>query len=54
MLGRAGSRIDPGFHRVTPDDLRHTAASLTVSCGVNANALQRMLGHSSAAMALDR
>lgn len=46
--------IDPGFHRVTPHDLRHTAASLAVSAGVNVKALQRMLGHASAAMTLDR
>jgi integrase len=39
--------------RVTPHDLRHTAASLAVSAGANAKALQRMLGHASAAMTLD-
>ncbi|ETT25284.1 integrase [Rhodococcus aetherivorans] len=39
--------------RVTPHDLRHTAASLAVSAGVNVKALQRMLGHASAAMTLD-
>ncbi|MFH5230281.1 tyrosine-type recombinase/integrase [Antrihabitans spumae] len=42
-----------GIPRVTPHDLRHTAASLAVSAGVNVKALQRMLGHSSAAMTLD-
>ena len=36
-----------------PHDLRHTAASLAVSAGANVNAVQRMLGHASAAMTLD-
>ena len=34
-------------------DLRHTAASLAVQAGANVKALQRMLGHASAAMTLD-
>ena len=38
---------------VTPHSLRHTCASLAVSAGVNVLALQRMLGHTSAAMTLD-
>jgi integrase len=38
---------------VTPDDLRHSAASLAVSAGANVKAVQRMLGHASAAMTLD-
>ncbi|MBM4640462.1 tyrosine-type recombinase/integrase [Rhodococcus hoagii] len=42
-----------GVPRLTPHDLRHTAASLAVSAGVNVKALQRMLGHASAAMTLD-
>jgi len=42
-----------GVPRVTPHDLRHSAASLAVSAGVNVKALQRMLGHASAAMTLD-
>ena len=46
-VGRAG------IVRVTPHDLRHTAASLAVAAGVNVKALQRMLGHASAAMTLD-
>ncbi|MAP63791.1 MAG: integrase [Microbacterium sp.] len=33
--------------------LRHTAASLAISAGANAKALQRMLGHASAAVTLD-
>ncbi|MFN3949140.1 tyrosine-type recombinase/integrase [Microbacterium sp.] len=44
---------DPSFPRVTPHDLRHTAASLAISAGANVKAVQRMLGHASAAMTLD-
>jgi integrase len=39
--------------RTTPHDLRHTAASLAVSAGANLKAVQKMLGHASAAMTLD-
>jgi integrase len=42
-----------GVPRCTPHDLRHTAASLAVSAGANVKAVQRMLGHASAAMTLD-
>lgn len=44
---------DPTFERVTIHDLRHTAASLAISAGANVKAVQRMLGHASAAMTLD-
>lgn len=44
---------EPAFPRVTPHDLRHTAASLAISAGANVKAVQRMLGHASAAMTLD-
>lgn len=44
---------DEDFPRVTPHDLRHTAASLAISAGANVKAVQRMLGHASAAMTLD-
>ncbi|WP_281640529.1 site-specific integrase [Aurantimicrobium minutum] len=46
-------KVDPNFPRVTPHDLRHTAASLAVSAGANVKIVQRMLGHASAAMTLD-
>lgn len=46
-------QIDKTFQRITPHDLRHTAASLAISAGANPKALQRMLGHASAAMTLD-
>jgi len=42
-----------GLERLTPHDLRHTAASLAVASGANVKAVQRMLGHKSAAMTLD-
>ena len=45
--------IDPDFPDMSPHDLRHTAASLAVSSGANVKAVQRMLGHASAAMTLD-
>lgn len=44
---------DKKFPRLTPHGLRHTAASLAISAGANVKALQKMLGHASAAMTLD-
>jgi integrase len=44
---------DAGLAGLTPHELRHTAASLAVSAGANVKAVQRMLGHGSAAMTLD-
>jgi integrase len=35
-------------------DLRHTCASLAIAAGADVKVLQRMLGHSSAALTLDR
>lgn len=35
-------------------DLRHTCASLAIAAGADVLVLQRMLGHASAAMTLDR
>lgn len=45
--------VAPVFPRVTPHDLRHTAASLAVSAGADVKAVQKMLGHKSAVMTLD-
>ena len=42
--------IDPGLRM---HDLRHTAASLMISSGASIKAVQRQLGHASAAMTLD-
>jgi integrase len=49
----AAQAEDPTIPYLTPHDLRHTAASLAISSGANVKALQRMLGHASAAMTLD-
>lgn len=49
----AAMEEDPTFPRVTPHDLRHTAASLAISAGANPKVVQRMLGHKSAAMTMD-
>jgi integrase len=43
----------PVVSSITPHDLRHTAASLSVSAGANVKAVQRMLGHAKASMTLD-
>lgn len=42
-----------GIERITPHDLRHTAASLSIASGAHVKAVQRMLGHKSASMTLD-
>lgn len=42
-----------GLGDVRVHDLRHTAASLAISAGANVKAVQKMLGHQSAAMTLD-
>ncbi|WBU36707.1 site-specific integrase [Homoserinibacter sp. YIM 151385] len=42
----------PSLDPLTPHDLRHTAASLAISAGANVKAVQKMLGHASAAMTL--
>lgn len=42
-----------GIPRVTPHDLRHTAASLAIAAGATVLAVQRMLGHARASMTLD-
>jgi len=38
---------------MTIHDLRHIAASLAISAGANVKAVQKMMGHASAAMTLD-
>jgi integrase len=50
---RRAQLSDRSFPRLTPHDLRHSAASLAISAGANVKAIQRMLGHASAAMTLD-
>lgn len=46
----SGAQFPP---KLTLHDLRHTAASLAISASANVKAVQRMLGHASAAMTLD-
>jgi integrase len=50
---RRAQEFDLSIPRLTPHDLRHTAGSLAISSGANVKAVQRMLGHASAAMTLD-
>ncbi|TFB84466.1 site-specific integrase [Cryobacterium algoricola] len=50
---RKSQAADAAFPSLTLHDLRHTAASLAISAGANVKAIQRMLGHASAAMTLD-
>lgn len=49
----AGAVRRAGIPRITPHELRHTAASLAISSGANVKVVQHMLGHKSAAMTLD-
>jgi integrase len=46
-------KADSTFPRITAHALRHTPASLAIHAGANPLVVQRMLGHSSAAMTLD-
>lgn len=48
-----GQMKELGFPTLTPHNLRDTAASLAVASGASVKAVQRMLGHKSAAMTLD-
>lgn len=50
---RTAQQIDTSIPSITPHDLRRTAASLAVSSGAHVKAVQRILGHASAAMTLD-
>ncbi|KUI29712.1 integrase [Mycobacterium sp. IS-1742] len=43
-----------GQAALTPHDLRHTCASLSIAAGCNVKVLQRLLGHKTATMTLDR
>ena len=49
----ADAAVAAGLKGLTLHELRHTAASLAISSGANVKAVQRMLGHASAAMTLD-
>ncbi len=41
------------FPKVTPHDMRHTAASMAIKAGGNVKTIQRNLGHANAAMTLN-
>jgi integrase len=43
-----------GIAGLVPHGLRHTTASLAISAGANVKVVQRLLGHATAAMTLDR
>jgi integrase len=43
-----------GIDGLVPHGLRHTTASLSISAGANVKVVQRLLGHATAAMTLDR
>jgi len=43
-----------GITGLVPHGLRHTTASLAISAGANVKVVQRLLGHATAAMTLDR
>ncbi|WP_347401124.1 tyrosine-type recombinase/integrase [Microbacterium esteraromaticum] len=49
----ARATAEARLERLTPHDLRHTAASLAISSGANVKAVRRMLGHKSVTMTLD-
>ncbi|MFB7845150.1 tyrosine-type recombinase/integrase [Microbacterium sp. NPDC056052] len=49
---RAAPILDDRIPRITPHDLRHTAASLAVSSGANVKVAQRMLGPVAVATAM--
>ena len=50
----AGEAVTLDFPTITPHALRHTCASLAISAGANVKVVQRLLGHASATMTLDR
>ena len=62
LLASAGSAARPGTPHVSswasqgsyPHELRHTAASLAIASGATVKSVQRMLGHASATLTLDR
>lgn len=51
-LNQACERV--GIARITPHELRHTAASLAIASGADIKVVQSMLGHKSATMTLDQ
>jgi integrase len=52
-FGKAVSAV-PGCNGVRLHDLRHTCASLAISGGANVKVVQKLLGHKTATLTLDR
>jgi integrase len=52
-FAKAAAAVD-GCDWVRLHDLRHTCASLAISAGANVKVVQRLLGHKTATMTLDR
>jgi integrase len=48
------SKLDIVPEGLVPHGLRHTTAALAISAGANVKVVQRLLGHATAAMTLDR
>ena len=53
-IAHNGEAVTLDFPAITPHALRHTCASLAISAGANVKVVQRLLGHASATMTLDR
>lgn len=53
-VASTGDARTPHFPSISPQDLRHTCASLAISAGANVKVIQRMLGHATASMTLDQ
>lgn len=53
-IAGSGHAATPAFPAITPHGLRHTCASLAISADANVKVVQRLLGHASATMTLDR
>lgn len=49
-----GAASASGLDGLTPHELRHTSASLAIAAGASIKGVQRMLGHKSATLTLDR
>jgi len=46
--------VEAGVEGLVPHELRHTAASLAIRSGANVKVVQKMLGHKTATLTLDR
>nr|WP_084721665.1 tyrosine-type recombinase/integrase [Rhodococcus marinonascens] len=52
QFDKAAETVD--LSGLVPHELRHTAASLAIAAGANVKVVQRMLGHKTATLTLDR